>query len=355
MAIHGDVAVEASLRRKWKAARAAHANGERALVAIMGPSGQAKTQMVAVLARDEGVPVVKVDCSGMREPGDYFGMPSLENGSSVLIPSDLLRVLRSSEPVIVLLDEANRAEIEANNVLLPILDGSGTVTVPQTGKVETVNPFAFFVLTANVGSEYVGTQPWDEAFRTRITTPLHVEYPTADEETKIVRERYPDVSEYDAGNLVALANLLRENADSDGYPAPSTRQVLSAAMHIVHGLSAKEAAETIVDSLQREGGAHSERAKAAVHLNGIVWKEPTPAQKAEAEAAAAAAAEPVTHDTLCENASCGHALAYHGLNPRGQWVAPMGRPVGGCVVCPPHVCTISPQQKHALDQRIARS
>jgi len=318
----GKIVLTRAARAKWHASRAVQRNGDPAIVAMVGPSGAGKTHAVHALSAEEpGQPldVVKFDCSGVIEPGDWFGTVTLDGNGTRFVPSDLLVALTLPGARTLLLDEMNRANPRALNALLPVLDGSGTVTVPQSGKRERVNRAVQIVVTANIGSQFLATEPLDEAVRTRISTWIEVEHLGESEEQALILDRLngtdtessvqadgrklptfaPGVlSEYNAANLARLGAAVRASAENGQHPPVSTRQLLAAARLMAVGLDPRLAVDAaILDGYNHEGGGSSERAKVKIHVAGITWREPKPGSV-------------MTGDEQCV---CGHGPGLHGI------------------------------------------
>ena len=310
----GKIVLDPKVGKKWDAYRASHRAGGADVIAMVGPSGAGKTHAVHALAAREGLEVVKFDASGVVEPGDWFGTIVIESDGSGgtrtrFIPSDLLTAITTPGPRVLLIDEVNRANGRALNALLPVLDGSGSVTNPMSGRREPVNPEVQIVVTANMGSQFLQVEPLDEAVRTRVAAWVEIDHMTEPQEKKLLMDRVPGLSEHSAGNLARLGAAIRRSAQSGAAHQPvSTRQLLAAARHIVAGLHPRDAVESaVLCGYSAEGGPASDRAKVKTHVAGIKWDEP---------ALVAAGVPGVVYtgtDGSCENLYCGHGEAEHGI------------------------------------------
>ena len=299
-AYNGKIVLAKGARQKWHDAREVHRNGDPEVIAMIGPSGAGKTHAVHALAAEEGLDVVKFDASGVVEPGDWFGTVTLDGNGTRFVPSDLLLALTLPGPRVLLIDEVNRANLRALNAMLPVLDGSGTVTIPQSGKRERINRAVQVVVTANIGSAFLGTEPLDEAIRTRITTWVEVEHLGEAEERAMLLDRVEGLDPYDAQNLATLGAGIRASATNGQHPPVSSRQLLAAARKIARGADPRRAVDSaVLDGYLSEGGASSERAKVAVIVNGIAWRKPTPGAVFTGDA-----------DAAC---MCSHTAADHGI------------------------------------------
>lgn len=302
------VILSAENEQRWDMARRAiKAGAPHRVILFSGPSGAGKTHAVYHLAGREGLEVVKFDASGVVEPFDWFGTTVLKKDGTEFQPSTLLQAVMTPGPRVLLIDEANRANGRAMNALLPILDGSGSFTVPQTGRSESVNPDCQIVWTANIGAEHINVEPIDEAVRTRIGYTIEVEHLAEADEKALLMERVPGLTDYDAGNLARLGVLLRESAQTGAHPPISTRELQAAAWAMAEkGADPRVAVDmTVTDKYSPAGGDASERAAVRPHVAGIVWKQPRRARKVS------------TDLPECGTEGCGHAAADHGVTTEG--------------------------------------
>ena len=300
----GNIVLAKGARQKWHDARAVHKAGDPEVIAMIGPSGAGKTHAVHALAAEEGLDVVKFDASGVVEPGDWFGTVTLDGNGTRFVPSDLLLALTLPGPRVLLVDEVNRANLRALNAMLPVLDGSGTVTIPQSGKRERINRAVQVVVTANIGSAFLGTEPLDEAIRTRITTWVEVEHLGEAEERAMLLDRVEGLDALDAQNLARLGAAIRASATNGQHPPVSSRQLLAAARKMAKGADPRRAVDAaVLDGYLSEGGASSERAKVATLVAGIQWRHPKPE-------AAGQPGDVFTGTGMCH---CGHGPMLHGI------------------------------------------
>ncbi len=273
-AYSGKVVLSKQARAKWLAARASHKAGKPKVVAFVGPSGAGKTHAVHALSAAEGLSVVKFDASGVIEPGDWFGTVVLDGDGTRFVPSDLLTALTQPGERTLLVDEVNRANLRALNAMLPVFEYAGAVTIPQTGKRERLNRNVQIVVTANMGSAFLGVEPLDEAIRTRVGLWVEVDHLAESEERKLLLARVPGLPEQQATNLARLGAAIRMAAQNGQHPPVSTRQLLAAADLMVAGLDPRLAVDAaVLDGYSAEGGESSERAKVLVHVTGIIWPD----------------------------------------------------------------------------------
>lgn len=138
-----------------------------------------------------------------------------------LLPRPLLRALTSDQPVVLLIDEIDRADVEFEAFLLEVLSDF-QVTVPELGTIAAKHQ-PMVLLTSN------NTRELSEALKRRCLY-LYVGYPTAEAELDIVRLKVPDMSEALARQAVAVVQQLR---NMDLRKVPSISETLDWARALV--------------------------------------------------------------------------------------------------------------------------
>jgi MoxR-like ATPase len=131
-----------------------------------------------------------------------------------LIERPLLRAMTCESPVVMLIDEVDRADPEFEAFLLEVLS-EGQVTIPELGTVRAKH-MPLFVLTSNASREMT------DALRRRC---LHafVEYPPPSREQAIIELRVPGVGEALAAQLATFAHKARS---LDLRKAPSIAETI---------------------------------------------------------------------------------------------------------------------------------
>ena len=117
-----------------------------------------------------------------------------------LLARPLLAALLSDEPVVLLIDEIDRADAEFEAFLLEILSDF-QVSIPELGTI-TANHHPSVVLTSN------NTRELSEALKRRCLY-LFVDYPTREAEMNIVRMRVPEMEDKLAQQTVDVVQGLR--------------------------------------------------------------------------------------------------------------------------------------------------
>ena len=103
-----------------------------------------------------------------------------------LLERPLLQSIRSDVPVVLLIDEIDKADEEFEAFLLELLSEM-QVTIPEIGTVKA-RSIPFVVLTSN------RARPLSEALRRRCAY-LHVDYPDMEKELAILRKKLPNVED----------------------------------------------------------------------------------------------------------------------------------------------------------------
>ena len=119
-----------------------------------------------------------------------------------LLERPLLRSIRSEEPVVLLIDEIDKADEEFEAFLLELLSEM-QVTIPEVGTIRA-KTIPFVVLTSN------RTRPLSEALRRRCAY-LYIQYPSLEKEVAIIRAKLPNVNERLALQVAQAIHDLREN------------------------------------------------------------------------------------------------------------------------------------------------
>jgi MoxR-like ATPase len=117
-----------------------------------------------------------------------------------LMPRPLLEAIRATDPVVLLIDEVDRVEVETEALLLEVLSDY-QVSVPEMGTVKAAQiPLVF--LTSN------NTRELSEALKRRCLF-LHLDYPSLEREREIVLTKVPGIEESLADQVVRTVKLIR--------------------------------------------------------------------------------------------------------------------------------------------------
>jgi len=138
-----------------------------------------------------------------------------------LLPRPLLQAITASGPVVLLIDEVDRADEEFEAFLLELLSDY-QVSIPELGTLRAARP-PRVILTSN------DSRDLSDALRRRCLY-LYVDYPSHDEELRIVESRVPGLSEELTDRLVRFAQALRK---ADLRKQPGVSEVLDWALALV--------------------------------------------------------------------------------------------------------------------------
>ena len=117
-----------------------------------------------------------------------------------LLERPLLKSIRSERPVVLLIDEIDKADEEFEAFLLELLSDM-QVTIPEVGTVRA-KTIPFVVLTSN------RARPLSEALRRRCAY-LYIEYPTMEKELAIIRAKLPHVDDKLSAQVAVAVQKLR--------------------------------------------------------------------------------------------------------------------------------------------------
>ena len=189
---------------------------------IEGPAGTGKTELARAIAEGTGTQLIRLQCyEGLDETKvlyewnyrmqllrlqadhqaeDWGRLEEDIFSAPFLLERPVLRAIRAVEPVVLLVDEVDRIEMETEALLLEVLSDF-QVTIPELGTVVAeVRPFT--VLTSNA------TRELSEALKRRCLY-LWLDYPTLERERAIVLTKVPGIEEHLADEVVRVVRNLR--------------------------------------------------------------------------------------------------------------------------------------------------
>jgi MoxR-like ATPase len=196
-------------------------------ILVEGPAGTGKTQLAKSVAEMMGARLIRLQCyEGLDESKALYEWnykkqllriqaagKSDESGTDewdelsgdifsdeFLLTRPLLEAITADDPVVLLIDEVDRVEVETEALLLEILSDY-TVSIPELGTIEAKQiPMVF--LTSN------NTRELSEALKRRCLY-LHVDYPDLEREKEIVLTKVPDITESLADQVARIVRSIR--------------------------------------------------------------------------------------------------------------------------------------------------
>src|SRR5690606_18680376 len=138
-----------------------------------------------------------------------------------LLPRPILRVLLADEPMLLLVDEIDKADPEFEAFLLEVL-ADYAVSIPEIGTFRARHE-PMVVLTSNAVREL------SDALKRRCLH-LHIDFPEREQELAIVRAKVPGIAEALAARVVEAVQKLRA---IDLKQAPSIAETLDWARALV--------------------------------------------------------------------------------------------------------------------------
>jgi MoxR-like ATPase len=229
-------------------------------VLVEGPAGTGKTQLAKSIAEMTGARLIRLQCyEGLDEAKALYewnykkqllriqaernkdaSWEEIEDdifSDDFLLTRPLLEAIRADDPVVLLIDEVDRVEVETEALLLEILSDY-QVSIPELGTLNAKQiPLVF--LTSN------NTRELSEALKRRCLF-LHIDYPDMEREKEIVLTKVPDITDALADQVARIVRSIRQ---IELKKAPSVSETLDWARTLVllgiQHVDEKEAVDTI--------------------------------------------------------------------------------------------------------------
>jgi MoxR-like ATPase len=209
-------------------------------ILVEGPAGTGKTQLAKSIAEITGSRLIRLQCyEGLDESKALYEWNykkqllriQTERGAGgegedwtdvkddifsdeFLLTRPLLEAITATDPVVLLIDEVDRVEVETEALLLEILSDY-QVSIPELGTI-TATQIPLVFLTSN------NTRELSEALKRRCLY-LHVDYPQLEREKEIVLAKVPGITDSLADQVARIVRSIRQ---LDLKKAPSVSETL---------------------------------------------------------------------------------------------------------------------------------
>ena len=205
-------------------------------VLAYGPTGCGKSTLVTQMAARLNYNVIRINFDDEILKSALVGQESI-SGKSIVYRHGLLPIGMSEPGTIILIDEFSSVNentafvfqrpLERNDRKLLILENGGEVI--------EMHPDNMFVATANdalqgddTGLYSQGTRPLHYSQVNRFSLSLKMDYLPADEEQKILTNKFPTLSVGEAATFVKVTTLVRDGFTRGEFTHPlSTRDLIN--------------------------------------------------------------------------------------------------------------------------------
>ncbi len=190
---------------------------------VEGPAGTGKTQLAKSVAETTGSRLIRLQCyEGLDEAKALYEWNYKKQllriqterradaswddvsddifSDEFLLTRPLLEAITADDPIVLLIDEVDRVEVETEALLLEVLS-EYQVSIPELGTIKARQvPLVF--LTSN------NTRELSEALKRRCLY-LHIDYPSMEREKQIVLAKVPDITENLATQVSQVVRSIR--------------------------------------------------------------------------------------------------------------------------------------------------
>lgn len=178
---------------------------------LIGKPGVGKTTLAYAAAKRINKPVYIFQCTMDTRPEDLLITPVVDQGGGIRYVASAL-VTAMIRGGVCILDEANRMSEKSWASLAPLLDTRRYIESIVAGLKVTADPEFRICVTMN---DDASTFEIPEYIHSRLQPQIHLDFPEAEEERRILRENLPFVDEYIMEYVVDF--LQRAHAHNENY------------------------------------------------------------------------------------------------------------------------------------------
>ncbi len=285
-------------------------------VLVEGPAGVGKTDLAKVVAAALELPLVRLQCyegldeskalyeweyskqllytqmlrdkigdviagtANLREAADRIGeQDDVFFSERFIVARPLLDAITADERQLLLIDEVDKSDPEFEAFLLEVLSDY-TVSVPEIGTIQAKN-IPVVILTSNDAREMT------DALKRRCLH-LHIDFPSEEEEVRILELKVPGIGQRLAEDIVQLIQRIRT---LDLKKTPSIAETLDWARALLvlnaDTLDSALVSDTLNIILKHQGDIHKAQSELDVLLKKKASETPAGQPQAAAEPAAA--------------------------------------------------------------------
>lgn len=254
---------------------------------ITGPHGTGKTLSCRGYSHKFKLPILRIDCSVIRDTEKWFGERALFKSSTKFYPSAMVNAIEEGNCVIVL-DEINRVPgIDILNPLLPLFDHSGKIHIAPMGRDVVIGPNIAVFATLNEGAQYTGiTDDIDAALNSRMNYAIKTNYPTKEEEKTILKVKVPALKKKELETIIDISAASRNALKHFSGMATGNSWDVRTSINLGKSLVATKgdwnsAKYSVLNFFSNEGGIESENVLIAGVISGKVGNFDKPQKKAK--------------------------------------------------------------------------
>lgn len=206
-----------------------------------GPPGSGKSVTPAQVCALIRYPFKFIAGMGGTEPSDYVGSPWVEDGSMSWKDGEASFCVRNG--VFMLYDEPFKASAQTNMCFQSLMDTRKTLKLyghpdPIEGNLKA-HPKFRMMMADNVRGfgddmDKYSAEIQDQSTLNRCAYKVHVDYVKPDVETKLLKKKFPTLTDTLARKVVSLAGMIREGWNKGDITAPysirDTQELVEAAL-----------------------------------------------------------------------------------------------------------------------------